>query len=87
MIYHTYSMVGYMLWIRYALMKLKPFTSLKEIYATYLESPGTKAYSVAEAKLLFKSLILPFLICGSSSSVSLGVRVISILLKLSLKDI
>jgi len=54
MIYHTYSMVGYMLWIRYALMKLKPFTSLKEIYATYLESPGTKAYSVAEAKLLFK---------------------------------
>jgi hypothetical protein len=27
---------------------------LKEIYATYLESPGTKAYSVAEAKLLFK---------------------------------
>ena len=54
MIYHKNSMVGYMLWIRYALLKFKPFTSLKDIYATYLESPGTKAYSVAEAKLLFK---------------------------------
>ena len=53
MIYHTHSLVGYMLWLRYALGRLRPFTSLKEIYDRYLESPGTKAYSLAEAKVMF----------------------------------
>ncbi len=53
MIYHKHAMVGYMLWVRYALMKLKPFTSLKTIYAKYLESPGTKAYTVEEARQMF----------------------------------
>jgi ubiquinone/menaquinone biosynthesis C-methylase UbiE len=53
MIYHKYSFVGYMLWFRYALLRLKPFTSLKTIYSKYLESPGTKAYSYKEARELF----------------------------------
>lgn len=53
MIYHRYSMVGYMLWLRYGLARLRPFTSLDTIYSRYLESPGTKAYSVEEAKALF----------------------------------
>lgn len=53
MIYHTWSLVGFMLWIRYALLRLKPFTPLKEIYGQYLESPGTKAYTVEEARALF----------------------------------
>lgn len=53
MIYHTHSFVGYMLWVRYGLMRLRPFTSLATIYANHLESPGTKAYSVSEAKELF----------------------------------
>jgi ubiquinone/menaquinone biosynthesis C-methylase UbiE len=53
MIYHKWSMVGFMLWGRYALMRLRPFTSLEEIYGRYLESPGTKAYSVEEARQLF----------------------------------
>lgn len=55
MIYHTYSFVGYMLWMRYALMRLRPYTSLKTIYSRYLESPGTKAYTVNEAKQLFSA--------------------------------
>jgi hypothetical protein len=42
-----------MLWVRYALLGLKPWLSLCDIYARYLESPGTKAYSVAEARALF----------------------------------
>ncbi len=54
MIYHKYAMVGYMLWLRYALLKFKPFTTLETIYANYLESPGTKAYTVNEAMQLFK---------------------------------
>ena len=54
MIYHTYSFVGFMLWIRYAFLTLRPFTSLASIYQKYLESPGTKAYSILEARQLFK---------------------------------
>lgn len=53
MIYHKYSLVGYMLWVRYALLKFKPLTSLSKIYHDRLESPGTKAYSVKEATALF----------------------------------
>lgn len=53
MIYYKYSLVGFMLWIRFALLRLKPWLSLKKIYANYLESPGTKAYSKKEAAQLF----------------------------------
>jgi ubiquinone/menaquinone biosynthesis C-methylase UbiE len=53
MIYHKWSLVGYMLWIRYALLRLRPWMTLTDVYARYLESPGTKAYSVREAKRLF----------------------------------
>lgn len=57
MIYHRRSMVGLMLWTRYALFRARPFTSLSEIYATHLESPGTKSFSVEEAKALFAGTI------------------------------
>jgi ubiquinone/menaquinone biosynthesis C-methylase UbiE len=53
MIYHKWSLVGYMLWIRYALLRLRPWMRLRDVYARYLESPGTKAYSLREAKLMF----------------------------------
>jgi SAM-dependent methyltransferase len=53
MIYHKWSIVGLLLWTRYGLLARRPFTSLDEIYAQHLESPGTKAYTVAEAHTLF----------------------------------
>ena len=53
MIYSKWSMVGFMLWVRYALLGLRPWLSLAQIYDRYLESPGTKAYSVGEAKKMF----------------------------------
>jgi ubiquinone/menaquinone biosynthesis C-methylase UbiE len=53
MIYHKHSMVGYMLWLRYGLLRLRPFTPLPDLYARYLESPGTKAYTIDEARRLF----------------------------------
>lgn len=53
MIYHTKSIVGYMLWLRYGLLRLKPFITLSKIYDQYLESPGTKAYTVREAQQMF----------------------------------
>ena len=55
MIYHKWSFVGLMLWLRYGVLKLRPFITLSEIYDKYLESPGTKAYSVGEAKAMFTS--------------------------------
>lgn len=55
MIYSKWSMVGIMLWIRYALLKLRPWMTITEIYSRYLESPGTKAYTITEAQILMKS--------------------------------
>jgi SAM-dependent methyltransferase len=54
MIYHRDSLVGYMLWCRYALLAGRPWRSLNAIFANHMESPGTKAYSVAEARDLFR---------------------------------
>ena len=53
MIYHRHSLVGFMLWVRYALLAGRPWRSLNDIFANHMESPGTKAYSVAEARELF----------------------------------
>ena len=53
MIYHSRSLTGYMLWLRYGPLAGKPFARLAEIYARHLESPGTKAYSVVAARALF----------------------------------
>jgi ubiquinone/menaquinone biosynthesis C-methylase UbiE len=54
MIYHKHSLVGYMLWLRYGLLAGKPWRSLSDVYAHHLESPGTKAYTVDEARSLFR---------------------------------
>jgi len=53
MIYHKRSLVGYMLWLRYGLLAGRPWRSLNDIYSSHLESPGTKAYTVEEARRLF----------------------------------
>ena len=53
MVYHTHSLVGYMLWLRYALLAGRPWRTLADIYSQHLESPGTKAYTVEQARLLF----------------------------------
>lgn len=52
MVYHKHSLVGYMLWLRYGLARGRPRTPLVEIYARHLESPGTKAYTVDQARQL-----------------------------------
>lgn len=54
MVYHKYSLVGLMLWTRYGLLKMNPFISISSIYSKYLESPGTKAYSIKEIKKILK---------------------------------
>jgi len=54
MIYHKHSLVGYMLWLRYAALAGRPWRGLADVYAEHLESPGTKAYTVQEARRLFQ---------------------------------
>jgi len=53
MIYHKYSIVGFMLWLRYGMFRMK-LVSLAAIYSEHLESPGTHAYSTREARGLFR---------------------------------
>lgn len=50
MIYSKYSVVGFMLWARYGALQGK---SLSRVYSEHLESPGTKAYTPADARELF----------------------------------
>lgn len=54
MVYYTHSLIGWMLWLRYALLKGRLRMTLAEIYSRYLESPGTKAYTIKEAEELFE---------------------------------
>tara|TARA_B100000787_G_scaffold169423_1_gene160569 strand:+ start:190 stop:1008 length:819 start_codon:yes stop_codon:yes gene_type:complete len=54
MIYHKNAPTGWMLWVRYALLRGRPLRRLSEIYSEHLESPGTKAFTVSEAKNLTK---------------------------------
>jgi ubiquinone/menaquinone biosynthesis C-methylase UbiE len=53
MVYHAASLVGLMLWSRYALLAGRPFRPLRHIYSRHLESPGTKAYTTRSARQLF----------------------------------
>lgn len=54
MIYHRHSPVGWLLWVRYALLRGRLGLSLSEIYSQYLESPGTKAFTLTEAREMFQ---------------------------------
>ena len=54
MIYHSGGFTWKYQWILFALLRLKPWQSLKEIAYQYNESPGTKIYSLKEAKDLFQ---------------------------------
>lgn len=49
MIYHRQSITGYLLWLRYGLFAGR---ALDEVYSRFLESPGTKAFSVEQGKAM-----------------------------------
>ena len=48
MVYHRHSMVSYVLWIKQALLKLRPWKSLSWCLYHHMESEGTKAYTAGE---------------------------------------
>lgn len=53
MIYNRRSLVGLQLWFLYALLRGRPFLSLKALFAEHHESPGTQAFTDTEAAKLF----------------------------------
>lgn len=55
MLYHRHSLVALQLYLLFGLFALRPLRSLKDIIANHHESPGTKAYSVAEARRMFSA--------------------------------
>jgi ubiquinone/menaquinone biosynthesis C-methylase UbiE len=59
MIYHSPSWTAINLWLYHGLLKLRPWKSLKKIMFEKLESPGTKAYSVSEARELLRQAGCP----------------------------
>lgn len=89
MIYHKYSLTGFILWVRYGLLSGRPFRSLYDIYANHLESPGTKAYSIQEASAMFGKFsqvnIRTQLSFGDLLQGTVGQRHIGILLTLAKK--
>lgn len=56
MIYHRASLVVLQAYVRFALLRMQPFRSAADVVASHIESPGTKAYSVAEARAMFSQL-------------------------------
>ena len=56
MIYHRPSLVTLQAYLVYGLLQGKPFSSVEDILASHVESPGTKAYTVHQARRLFTDL-------------------------------
>jgi ubiquinone/menaquinone biosynthesis C-methylase UbiE len=54
MIYHSPSWVGFMLWGVHCAARGRPWVSPRQAVYEHLESPGTKAYTVDEARALFR---------------------------------
>lgn len=55
MLYHRHSLVALQLYLLFGLFAFRPFRGLKDIIANHHESPGTKAYTVAEARQMFSA--------------------------------
>jgi hypothetical protein len=55
MIYGRRSVLTFKLWVRHALLKGRPWRSPSDVVWHHVESIGTKAYTVAEARALFAS--------------------------------
>ncbi len=54
MLYSRRSWFAAGAWVRYALLRLRPWRSIADVLASHLESPGTKAYTQRELEQLFR---------------------------------
>jgi SAM-dependent methyltransferase len=56
MLYGRYSWVAFGMWVRHALLRGRPWRSLRDVLAAHMESEGTKAYTKRELRRLFAGL-------------------------------
>jgi ubiquinone/menaquinone biosynthesis C-methylase UbiE len=54
MMYGRQSVQAFRLWLRYALLKGRPFRSCKDVLWHHMESIGTKPYTVPELRVMFR---------------------------------
>jgi ubiquinone/menaquinone biosynthesis C-methylase UbiE len=71
MLYQRPSLTTLRVWIKFALLKLKPWKSFKNVLYNHVESIGTKAYTVSEVEGLFANFrnlsITPLLTAGDTN--------------------
>jgi ubiquinone/menaquinone biosynthesis C-methylase UbiE len=58
MVYNRHSLVAFYRWWQMALLKLRPWMSLKNVLANHMENKGTQAFTEKEIKELFESFPL-----------------------------
>ena len=56
MVYHVPSMTGWLLWARFCFLTGKWFKTPRAAIFDHLESPGTKAYTIAEMRAMLKGV-------------------------------
>jgi ubiquinone/menaquinone biosynthesis C-methylase UbiE len=56
MIYNRHSILSYFFWVKYALLKGRPWKSLAWCLWNHMESVGTKAYTIEEARTMLERL-------------------------------
>jgi SAM-dependent methyltransferase len=56
MLYGRYSWVAFGLWVRFAFLRGRPWTSLSDLLAEHMESEGTKGFTRRELEELFDGL-------------------------------
>jgi len=57
MVYHVPSWTGFLLWAVHGAARLRPWLSPRQAIHDHLESPGTKAYTLPEAKALMHGFV------------------------------
>ncbi|MBI4333642.1 MAG: class I SAM-dependent methyltransferase [Chloroflexi bacterium] len=55
MVYHRRSLRSIQLYLKYGLLRARPFVSLSKLISEHQENPGTKALTVREVKQLFSA--------------------------------
>lgn len=53
MLYGRHSLVAAKLWVKYALLRGRPWRTLSDVIWHHMESPGTKAYTLSELRNVF----------------------------------
>ncbi len=55
MVYHRHSLLAYFFWFKHAFLKLRPWKSITWVLWNFMESKGTKAYTIKEINtILYK---------------------------------